>query len=119
MSSAIGAEAQEVVDLLESFAVPATADPGVFVPLVTEHGSAALVGPPAVTVARLDGGLALEFPVHLACTAPGGLADFEALWSALELAMPALRHRGEVLPGSLTVGDLVLPTYELTAHRRI
>lgn len=117
--SAIGDEAQAIVDALVAAGVPATADPGLIVPLVTQEGSAALVGPPGVATVRLDGGMGLEFPIHLTGNAPGNLADFEALWSALELAMPALHQRGEVLTGTITIGDLVLPTYELTAHRRI
>jgi hypothetical protein len=109
---------ESVVAALEGAGVPVTADPGVFAPLVSAQGAAALVGPPSVTLARLDGTMEVECPVYLACPAPGGLAEFTALWEALALAARALAYQGPTDPGSVTAGDITLPCYTLAARRR-
>lgn len=117
--SAIGDEAGRLVTSIKAAGVAATLDPTQWVPLVSQEGAAALVGPPEVVMAGLSGSAHLEFPVHLGTNAPGNADDFETLWTALEALMGALPVRGEVGTSSKTVGDITLPTYAVTVNRRI
>lgn len=111
--SAIPDTMADLVAALTMLGIPATSEPELVLPNISEAGMCALVGPPTVRLQGLSGALDMDIPVHIACAPPGGYTQFVPVWERLPSAM-AVFGQSEGRPVGLPVGDQILPAYQFT-----
>lgn len=115
--SAIGDAMAAVVAAIADAGLSVTDTPDLLLPKVQESGYCILVEPPDITAGLLSGTLTLQVACRLAVRPPGGLADYQVAWAALE-ALPRILGAPDATREPVSIGEQTLPGYLITVKVR-
>jgi hypothetical protein len=98
--------------------LPTTRDAGLIGPMVTDHGCAALIGPPTVLGHTLGGCLEIEIPVWVCVPGPANSPAYDPAWDAIPKLILHVPGFTEPMRPDRSPGMQPLPCYTTTVTRR-